>query len=48
VVAIERDPVRAARFHELEAIVDDGRDPEAGRAAISEIGAIVDLVRAEA
>ncbi|MEU3354189.1 hypothetical protein [Streptomyces sp. NPDC037389] len=47
VVAIERDPVRAARFHQLEAIVDSGLDPEATRAAISEIGALVDAARAE-
>jgi hypothetical protein len=47
VVAVERDPVRAARFHELEAVADEGLDPEAGCAAISEIGRIVDAARAE-
>ncbi|MCA6093915.1 hypothetical protein LE181_17335 [Streptomyces sp. SCA3-4] len=42
VVAVERDPVRAARFHELEAVVDAGLDPEAARAAVTEIGALID------
>ncbi|MFF4530420.1 hypothetical protein ACFY1P_14195 [Streptomyces sp. NPDC001407] len=47
VVAIERDPVRAARFHQLEAVVDAGLEPEATRAAITEIGTLVDEARAE-
>ncbi len=47
VVAIERDPARAARFHALEAVVDAGLDPDAVRDAISEIGAMVDAARAE-
>ncbi|MFV8130748.1 hypothetical protein [Streptomyces syringium] len=48
VVALEREPVRAARFHELESVVDAGLDPAATRAAVTEIGALVDVARAEA
>ena len=47
VVAIERDPERAARFHALEAVVDAGLDPAGARAALREIGTMVDEARAE-
>ncbi len=47
VVAVERDPVRAARFHELEAVVDSGLDDEAASAAVTEIGVLIDAARAE-
>jgi hypothetical protein len=47
-IAIERDPAQAGRFRELEAIVDEGADMAAGRAAIRELGAIVDAAQAEA
>lgn len=47
-VALERFPRRAARLHELEQLVESGTaDPATARAAVAEIGRLVDEARAE-
>ncbi|GAA1898832.1 hypothetical protein GCM10009716_05830 [Streptomyces sodiiphilus] len=47
-VAIERFPERAARLRELEARAAEVEDVEEARAITSEIGAILDVARAQA
>jgi hypothetical protein len=47
VVAIERDPGRAARLHECERLVEEGETETERRAAITEISGILAAARRE-